>query len=377
MSTLVRERVDALIKRCQSEVDAGRIPGAQLAVGLNGEIVINEAFGDARRDQRFHTYSAIKPTVSLTVLLLAHEGRLDLNEPVAAVLGSFGTHGKEQITVSQVLLHSGGFPYAPLTEAAHLDRAARLECYANWRTTWAPGTAFEYHPASAHWVLADLITEVTGRHYVDEITDRVMTPAGQPAWLGIAESDQGDVVTVEAVGSPPDPDEFRARFGFDLPDFGISTEMLLAFNEPSVRAMAHPGGGGIAGAAQVASWYQAILNDDSTILPPEVRTDALQTVRQKHPDLLGVPANRTHAFVLAGDPNKADPNKAAARGFGYTVGPRAFGHNGAKGQRVWADPDSGLSFAFMTRGLEQNDLVHEHWGTAISSLAGNLTTPIG
>ncbi len=371
MSNLIPGRVEALLERCHSEIDAGRSPGAQLAVGFDSEIVIFEAFGDATLDQRFHTYSAVKPTVSLTVMLLAHDGHFDLQAPVADVLEPFGANGKQHITISQVLLHAGGFPYAPLGAAAFTDRQARLDRYAGWRTDWEPGSAFEYHPESAHWVLADLIAEATGRHHADVITERVMAPAGQPAWLAIAEADQGDVVTVESIGTPTDPEEFKARFGIEMPDLGITTELLLAFNRPDVRAAGHPGGGGIAGAAQMASWYQAILHDDGTILPPEVRADALHTVRQIHPDVMGVPSRRTHAFVLAGD----EPG-AAARGFGYGTSPEAFGHNGAKGQRVWADPVSGLSFAFMTRGLEEDDLLQFHWGTAISSLAAKLTTPL-
>jgi len=370
LSSLIPERVDALLERCHREVDAGRSPGAQLAIGLDGEIVLFEAFGDAGIEQRFHTYSAVKPTVSLTAMLLAHEGHFDLQAPVADVLEPFGDNGKHEITISQVLLHAGGFPYAPLTAEAYADRSARLECYARWRTAWEPGSAFEYHPESAHWVLADLITEVTGSHHADVVAERVMAPAGQASWLAIPEEDQGDVVTVESVGEPTDPEAFKARFGFDLPDLGVGTELLMIFNDPSVRAAGHPGGGGIASAAQMASWYQAILHDDHTILPSQVRSDALHTVRQNHPDILGVPSNRTHAFVLAGD-----KRTAAARGFGYGVSPMAFGHNGARGQRVWADPDSGLSFAFMTRGLEEDELVHNHWGTAISSLAAKVTTP--
>lgn len=371
MSRLVPERVEALLERCHREVDAGRSPGAQLAIGLDGEIALFEAFGDAGLDQRFHTYSAVKPTVSLAAMLLAHEGRFDLQAPVAEVLESFGANGKHEITISQVLLHAGGFPYAPLTAQAYADRSARLECYSRWRTDWQPGSAFEYHPESAHWVLADLITEVTGRHHSDVVAERVMAPAGQGSWLAVAESDQGDVVTVEPCGTPTDAEAFKARFGFELPDLGVSTELLMVFNDPAVRAAGHPGGGGIASAAQMASWYQAILHDDGTILPHEVRSDALHTVRQNHSDVFGVPSNRTHAFVLAGD-----KRTAAARGLGYGVSPQTFGHNGARGQRVWADPVSGLSFAFMTRGLEEDELVHNHWGTAISSLAAKVTTPL-
>jgi CubicO group peptidase (beta-lactamase class C family) len=44
------------------------------------------------------------------------------------------------------------------------------------------------------------------------------------------------------------------------------------------------------------------------------------------------------------------------RGMGRVVGPRAFGHNGAAGQIAWADPDTGVSFCFLTNGIDEHEL---------------------
>ena len=90
MTSIVQSRLDALVARCRREVDEGRLPGYQLAVGFDNEIVYAEAYGDAADHNRFHTYSAVKPTVSLTVLELAAEGLLDVDATVASVLPSFG-----------------------------------------------------------------------------------------------------------------------------------------------------------------------------------------------------------------------------------------------------------------------------------------------
>jgi CubicO group peptidase (beta-lactamase class C family) len=372
MSMIIAKRVDDLLARCSHEVDVGHILGGQVAVAFEGELIVNEALGDVTLDQRMHTYSAVKPTVSLTVLELAAEGQFTLDAPVAAVLPSFGTNGKSEITISQVLLHAGGFPHAPMPHEFWNDRAARLERYSVWRTTWVPGTAFEYHASSAHWVLADMITEVTGRCHADVVTERIMEPAGASRWLAIPVDQQADVANVEAIGTPPDPAAFRDKFGFDIPVTEVTNEALLAFNDPAVRAVGQPGGGGIASAASVALWYQAIMHDEGEILRPEVKVDALTVVRQDHTDWLGVPANRTHAFTLGGE-----QSGRAARGLGHTVSAAAFGHNGASGQRICADPHSGLSIAIMTRGLDLDDMIYNHWGTALSSKAGLLTTPIG
>ena len=102
------------MRRARREVDEGLLPAAQLALAFQGEIVAAETFGDASARTRFTMFSCVKPTVSLTVLTLAGEHKISLDEPVASVLPSFGGNGKESITLSQVLLHAGGFPYAPI-----------------------------------------------------------------------------------------------------------------------------------------------------------------------------------------------------------------------------------------------------------------------
>ncbi len=370
MSRLIESRVESLLARCRREVDEGALPGCQVAVGFRGELVLSEAFGDVATTNRLHTYSAVKPTVSLTVLQLAHDGLIDLRSPVGDSIPEFATNGKEEVTVSQVLLHSGGFPSAPMAWKVWDDRPGRLEQYAKWRLNWEPGTRFEYHPTSAQWVLADIITSATGRHHADVITELVMNPAGLGRWLAIPIDDQDGIVDSVNVGVTPDPEERARELGFEMPITEVTDDALLGLNHPAICAAGNPGAGGIASASDLALWYQAILHDEGEILHPEVKHDALEVVRQNHVDWMGVTANRTHAFVLGGD-----DGQALMRGYGHTTGPCTFGHGGAKGQSGWADPSTGISLGFMTNGLDRDDFVHAHRGAAISSMAGALTTP--
>jgi CubicO group peptidase (beta-lactamase class C family) len=109
-----------------------------------------------------------------------------------------------------------------------------------------------------------------------------------------------------------------------------------------------PGVGAVGCAADVALFYQALLHNPGEMFDPKVLADATGTIRNRLVDpLFDCPANRTLGLVVAGD-----DDKAPVRGFGRHTGPRAFGAQGVGGQIAWADPDSGLSFSYLTNGLD-------------------------
>ena len=59
----------------------------------------------------------------------------------------------------------------------------------------------------------------------------------------------------------------------------------------------------------------------------------------------------------------------AAVWFGKATGPRAFGASGLGGQIAWADPDSGLSFCYLTNGMEADIVATYVRSSRLSTLA--------
>ena len=82
-------------------------------------------------------------------------------------------------------------------------------------------------------------------------------------------------------------------------------------------------------------------------------------------------ANRALGLVIAGD------DKRVFRAFSPGNSPAAFGHAGAGGQVAWADPASGLSFVFLTNGMDRNPLVMGTRGLKLSSAAVRCVQPRG
>jgi len=152
----------------------------------------------------------------------------------------------------------------------------------------------------------------------------------------------------------------------------VTPEALLSFNEPAQRALGVPGGGGITTASNYATFYQGLLHNNAGIWDDDVLRDAKTNVRNRFGDpIFDTPANRTVGLIVSGDDGKAN-----MRGFGKTNSPDTFGHNGAGGQIAWADPETGLSFVYLTNGMDQHMIREGRRGVALSSIAAELTKPI-
>ncbi|MEY2462410.1 MAG: hypothetical protein QOH64_548, partial [Acidimicrobiaceae bacterium] len=145
-----REAFDALVTRARREVDQGIVPSCQLALARDGTVEEQVTLGDATagQDSRYVIYSATKPVVASAIWQLLAEGSLHLEDKVVDHIPEFGTLGKDVVTVEQVLLHTSGFPLAPLGPPSWADRDARVAAFAAWRLKWEPGSQFEYHATS-------------------------------------------------------------------------------------------------------------------------------------------------------------------------------------------------------------------------------------
>jgi len=366
----------ALIDRARREVDEGIVPSCQLAIAENGDVVESVTLGDpvAGDDTRYVIFSCTKALVASAVWQLLAEGSIRLEDRVAEHIPEFGENGKDIVTVEQVLLHTSGFPRAPLGPPKWLMREARLAAFATWRLNWEPGTRFEYHATSAHWVLAELIARADGVDHTEAIRRRVLEPLGLTHLaLGVPREQQGDIAPLVHTGQEPTPEEWQAVLGVPGIDLGEVTEAaLMGFNEPDSLAVGVPGGGAVSTASDIARFYQALLHNPGELWDPKWLTIATTDVRNTFEDALagGIPTRRTIGLVLAGD-----DGLGPRRGFGHGNSSGTFGHDGAGGQLAWADPATGLSFAYLTNGHDRHLIRQWRRNIGINSRAAAVGLP--
>ncbi len=357
-------KVDALIDRARQEVDSGLLPSCQLAIARNNEVGVFETIGEVAPSSRYVMYSATKAFVASGFWLLLQDGKITLDTKISALIPEFATNGKSEITLEQVMLHTSGFAYAPLGPPLWDSREGRLEAFAKWRLNAEPGTKYEYHATTAHWVLAELIEILDGRDYRQFLREEIIDPLQlDDVEIGVPPEHLAEINRPVLCGEPASPDELEAALG--VRDLGVSVipeEQLLSFSRDEVLQLGVPGGGGVATAVGVVRFYQALLHAGPWT--SETKQAFTSEVRNSLPDLRGIPANRSLGLVIQGG-----DKWASMRGFGRTCSPRTFGHGGAGGQIAFADPETGISFCYLTNGLDENVLREWRRTAAIANRA--------
>lgn len=348
------ERLDVLIERHIAE---GRYPGAQYAIGRNGKIVIERSFGrsslgdhgTAHDDTLWLLYSNTKVVTAVALWSLFEEGAFRFTDRMSDHVPGFEKLGKADMTVMQVITHQGGFPSAEVPPGAWEDHGWLREVVCDFPLEWAPGSRVKYHGTSAHWALAVLMESVTGQDFRDVIRERVTEP------MGLAES--------LFVGLPQV--EFYRAANMYEPQGDTGVAPIAANNSPEWRRAGLPGAGGYATARAMASLYQMMLAGGHWGTAQIVGRRTLQyAIRNWTSDrvdeFMGMPMHRGLGPHLRG-------TTATVRGLGSIAHPNTFGHGGVGSSYCWADPDSGVSFAYLT-----NCRIPDPWHSVRLDMVSNL-----
>lgn len=150
-----------------------RIPGLQVAVVRQGQIVLSEAYGLANvengvrvsRDTRFPLNSATKAFTGVAIAQLAEQGRVDLDAPASRYLDGLPAAWQD-VRVRQLLAHTSGLPDI-LDANGLLGGGSEAQA---WTTVTArpldaaPGQRFAYNQTN-YVLLARIIAQQSGMPY--------------------------------------------------------------------------------------------------------------------------------------------------------------------------------------------------------------------
>src|SRR5512143_2675379 len=245
--------------------------------------VRNQASGAPwQEDTMVLVYSTTKGLAAMTLALAHSRGWLDYEERVCTYWPEFAQHGKERITVRQLLAHQAGlFAFAEAVDkrtVADLDRLAVI--LARQKPAWEPGTRQAYHAITLGYYESELLRRIDpqrrslGQFFQDEIA----TPLGLDFYIRLPESIPNSRLAVLVR-----PSLFAMLRGFGIRFF------LTAFNRRSniaralegsmfphderriyARDLEIPSGGGVGTARAIARAYSVFATDGQELqLRPE------------------------------------------------------------------------------------------------------------
>ena len=172
--------------------------GASFSVMLAGEPVVDLWAGHAdrqrtqpwQRDTLVCVFSSTKIPTALCLHILADEGKLDLNAPVADYWPEFAQQGKHQVRVRHLLSHSAGLPAFDGTMATHhlydWDRITRQ--LAGQRPRWNAGSRTGYHAITYGYLNGEIVRRITGLSIGQYFQQRVAEPLGIDFHYGVPAS---------------------------------------------------------------------------------------------------------------------------------------------------------------------------------------------
>jgi CubicO group peptidase (beta-lactamase class C family) len=330
--------------------------GCQVAVTIDGEALVDLAAGWADRDQTrplgraslFPVFSCSKAVSALVIAWLVDRGLLGYDEPVASLWPEFAAAGKAQVTVAQALSHQAGLAGIASGWSAEdwydvEKAAARLAAMA---PLWPPGTATGYHPITWGVIAGEIARRADGRSLGAILRTEIAGPLGIDFWLGLPEAEESRVVDILRPRKPPDFGELneatRAAF--------LERWSSPASNSPRrFRTAEFPAASGVGTAAALARLAQVYARggviDDTDLISPETTAAAMQE-RASGQDLV-LPADVSFGVGLF----RNRPGKPL-----FGPGAHTVGHSGHGGSCLMADPDRGLTVAYVTN-KQSNALV--------------------
>jgi len=337
--------------------------GGACCVYRHGEKVVdlwggvrNKLTGDPwEQDTMVLVYSATKGLAAMTMALAHSRGWLDYEQPVCAYWPEFAQNGKSRITLRQLLAHQAGlFAFdEPVDRSvvADLDRLAVV--MARQKPAWEPGTRQAYHAISLGFYQGELLRRVDPQHRSlgQFFQDEIASPLGLDVYIRLPESIPNSRLATLAQPS-------RMQMLLDFP-IRLTLESLnrrsniyralmtnpgsaLPHDEQRVyaRNLEVPSGGGVGTARAIARAYSVFATDGREL-----------GLRRETLELLAAPAipptRGFHDECLKGEPQFSLGFMKPSRTwpFGH---PTSFGSPGAGGSLGFADPTSGIGYAYVT-----------------------------
>ncbi len=339
----VQARIDDLIA-------SGEEIGLQVAVYHQGDLVVDAIAGVA--DQHtgdpvspgtlFFAASTAKGLAASVAHVLVERGELAYGQRVADRWPGFAAHGKDGVTLADVLTHTAGVPglWPQITPEELCDWDRVCAFVAEQPPWWPPGTMTGYHALTFGFLLGEFVRRATGRTLATVLYEEIASPLGiaDELHFGVPHHLLGRVARAGPEGGAPPPPAPGSPPDLAIPP-GVQPSAAFA-NRHEVLAADIPSQGTMTARA-AARMYAALLG----------HIDGVRLITSKHLQTIARPAFSGPDQVMGMDTTWALGYSPARLGSHQSRLGSTFGMIGSNGTAAYADIDTSVAVAVMRNSI--------------------------
>ena len=351
-------KIDSIAK---DAIDKGATPGCQVLVARHGKVVYQKSFGKHtyrgnRRvadDDLYDLASLTKVNATtLAVMKLVEDSLISLSDPMSKYLPGLDSTNKSGITLKQVLTHSAGLrSWIPFYKMTTTDQAVYDTTYSEIESD-----RFCIRVSDHLYMCREFQSVIFGTIYNSEVRDPgnyKYSDLGMILMRYLIENVTGKTFDTYMDSVFYKPMGLRTMMFNPLDRFGLSqvipTEENGDFRETLIHGYVHDPAasmlGGISGHAglfsnsgDVAAVLQMLMNggyyNGKRFLSPETIN---RFTRYQY-------ANSRRGIGF----DKPEPNSRKVNPVSDYASGKCFGHSGFTGTQMWADPESGIVYVFLS-----------------------------
>ena len=339
-------------RRFYENFELGLEIGASLSIWQNGTEKLNLAHGHTNKKKEaawttntlIPVYSATKVPAAVTLLIVLEEFGLNPDSLVSQVWREFPV---PDATFAELISHQCGLSY--LDQAADIhDYDAVIDAIENQEPAWLSGTQHGYHARTIGFLIDHPVRVLTGKSLGQIWQERIAKPLKLDFWIGLPPEQHHRVATLSP-GKAPESTEAEFYQSLTIPN-GLQQKTFSSprglvgvaeMNKPSSWELGVPSLGGIGTATSLAQFYQHLIQPSDTI-SSQVQQWLRAPLVNGDDQVLMRPTR--FGFGCMFDPIDSATGEKQRHLYGKNH--EAFGHPGAGGSHAFADPTTGISFAY-------------------------------
>src|SRR4030081_3154963 len=303
----VQQQVQQQVQKAIDQmVESGAERGVQVAAYQRGALAVDAVAGIADPSTSrpvdsgtvFYNFSLGKAAASTVAHVLAERGLFGYDTPVVDLWPEFGAHGKQKVTVRQVLCHTAGVPGIPLDTTLEdlCDWDKMCAAIADSELWWEPGTKVGYHAYTFGYLVGEIVRRATGKPISQVLLEEVSGPlgVGNELYFGMPKTQHGRLARLEDAPSDPAAMAAMASMPQDLPMFKAAPMSWMPTAELGNRSdivAADIPAGGKTSARAIARMYAALLApvDGIRLISPERLREVTTLAMRGSDQVFGMP----------------------------------------------------------------------------------------